>query len=135
MFLATGLLVATGICVASGLFEFARAYRLIRVGKRTRARLLPGKTRSEDPDEEQPPLALHFRTDDGQVIEQRESTRSRGDDKAIGTEVAVLYDPNNPTLARRDAFAQLFGPGLVWIAFGLMLAITALVQALVPTAP
>jgi hypothetical protein len=133
MFSATGLLLATGMCVAAGLFELARSYRLVRVGKRTRARLLPGKPRAGDPDDGDPPLMLQFRTDDGALVEKREATRSKADDASIGTEVGVIYDPNDPNKARRDAFNQLWIPGLVWIAFGLILAVVALVQILVPS--
>jgi len=134
MFSARGLLIATGVCVLSGLFELARSYRLVRAGKRARARLMPSKAREGDEDDATPPLTLHFETEDGLPIELRESTRNRSDDAAIGTVVTVLYDPQNPRSARRDAFAQLWSPGLVWLAFGLILATLAIVHVLLPSA-
>ncbi|MDI1443958.1 DUF3592 domain-containing protein [Polyangium sp. 6x1] len=129
MFSPVGISIAAGISALAGLVEIARAARLVRVGKIATARVVVNT--STEADDEEPPPRLRFRTEDGLDVEVIERTRSSGDEARIGAEVTVLYDPRDPERARRNAPAQIWGPGLVWIAFAALLGLAAAVQALV----
>lgn len=128
MFSPVGISVAAGISALAGLVEIARAARLVRVGKIATARVVVNT--SVEPDDDDPPPRLRFRTEDGLDVEVVERTRKAGDEARIGAEVPVLYDPRDPERARRNASAQIWGPGLVWIAFAVLLGVAAVVQAL-----
>lgn len=129
MFSPVGITLAAGISALAGLVEITRAWRLVRVGKIATARVV-ANTAAEHEDDEPPPR-LRFRTEDGLDVEVVERTRTTGDEARIGAEVLVLYDPRDPERARRKASAQIWGPGLVWIAFAVLLGVAAVVQALV----
>ncbi|MDC0743745.1 DUF3592 domain-containing protein [Polyangium mundeleinium] len=129
MFSPVGISVAAGISALAGLVEIVRAARLVRVGKIATARVVANT--SSELDDDDPPPKLRFRTEDGLDIEVVERTRNADDDARIGAEVPVLYDPRDPQRARRNASAQIWGPGLVWIAFAALLGVAAAVQALV----
>jgi hypothetical protein len=130
MFSAAGLFLAAAMCALAGLVEIVRAWRLVRVGKTATARVIASTGTQEEDDD--PPPKLRFRTEDGLDVDAVERTRQRGDEARIGAEVVVLYDPRDPERARRKAPAQIWGPGLVWLAFALILCVVAAVQALVP---
>ena len=129
MFSSVGISLAAGISALAGLIELARAFRLVRVGKIATARVVANTT--DEQDEDDPPPRLRFRTEDGLDVEVVERTRKAGDEARLGAEVTVLYDPRDPSRARRNASAQIWGPGLMWIAFAALLGIAAAVQALV----
>ncbi|MDI3291076.1 DUF3592 domain-containing protein [Polyangium sp. 15x6] len=129
MFSSVGISLAAGISALAGLVEITRAARLVRVGKIATARVVVNTSAESDDDE--PPPRLRFRTEDGLDVEVVERTRKAGDEVRIGAEVPVLYDPRDPERARRNASAQIWGPGLVWIAFAALLGVAAAVQALV----
>ncbi|MRG93581.1 DUF3592 domain-containing protein [Polyangium spumosum] len=129
MFSPVGISLAAGISALAGLVEITRAWRLVRVGKLATARVVANTTAEQEDDD--PPPRLRFRTEDGLDVEVVERTRKAGDETRIGAEVLVLYDPRDPERARRKASAQLWGPGLVWIAFAALLGVAAVVQALV----
>jgi len=129
MFSSVGISLAAGISALAGLIELARAFRLVRVGKIATARVVANTT--DEHDEDDPPPRLRFRTEDGLDVEVVERTRKAGDEARLGAEVTVLYDPRDPSRARRNASAQIWGPGLMWIAFAALLGIAAAVQALV----
>ncbi|MDI1475538.1 DUF3592 domain-containing protein [Polyangium sp. y55x31] len=129
MFSPVGISLAAAISALAGLMEIARAARLVRVGKIATARVVVNT--SAEADDDDPPPKLRFRTEDGLDIEVVERTRKAGDEVRIGAEVPVLYDPRDPERARRNASAQIWGPGLVWIAFAALLGVAAVVQALV----
>ncbi|TKD01823.1 DUF3592 domain-containing protein [Polyangium fumosum] len=129
MFSPVGISLAAGISALAALVEIVRAARLVRVGKIATARVVANT--SPEPDDDDPSLKLRFRTEDGLDIEVVERTQKAGDEARIGAEVPVLYDPRDPQRARRNASAQIWGPGLVWLAFAALLGVAALVQALV----
>lgn len=129
MFSPVGISLAAGISALAGLVEITRAWRLVRVGKIATARVVANTAAEQEDDD--PPPRLRFRTEDGLDVEVVERTRTVGDEARIGAEVLVLYDPRDPERARRKAAAQLWGPGLVWIAFAALLGVAAVVQALV----
>ncbi len=128
MFSATGMLLAGALSVAFGLIELLRAWRLVRVGRTARATVIPTRQKEEDTEEAMP--TLRFTTEDGQVFEVREKTSSARDVQRIGAEVVVVYDPDNPLNARRQAFAQLWGPTLFWVVMGALLLVASLVTRL-----
>ncbi len=130
MFSPVGLALAAGVSALAGLVEILRAWRLVRVGKTATARLVAGKASASDEDDDPPPR-LRFRTEDGLDVEVVETTRKAGDEARLGAEVVVLYDPRDPDRARRKASAQIWGPGLVWLAFAGLLCLAAVVQVLV----
>lgn len=78
---------------------------------------------------------LRFRTEDGLEIELAESMREKGDAARLGTEVDVVYDPNDPHSARRKAFTQLFAPGLFWLAFALILVVAGIISQVFSSPP
>lgn len=128
VFSAFGLFLAGALCALAALVELSRTRHLVRVGKDARARLIPGKTGPEDDGDQEPPPMLQFRTEDGLEIKIAEATPSKGEGSRPGTEVVVVYDPNNPYLARRKAFTQLWAPGLLWLTFAFILAALGLVS-------
>jgi len=128
MFSGTGMLLAGALSVAFGLIELLRAWKLVRVGRTARATVIP--TRQKETDEEELMPTLRFTAADGQVFEFREKASSARDVQRIGAEVVVIYDPDNPLHARRQAFAQIWGPSLFWLVMGGILLVTGLVTRL-----
>jgi hypothetical protein len=135
LFSAVGLLVAGLLCALAGLVELGRAKRLLRVGKEARARLVPGKAKPDEDEDEEPAPLLRFRTEEGLEIEFEEPMRAKGDAARLGTEVDVVYDPNDPRSARRKAFTHLFAPGLFWLAFALLLVVAGIVSQVFSSPP
>jgi hypothetical protein len=125
MFSGTGMLLAGALSVAFGLIELLRAARLVRVGHTARATVVETKVKEDDGEQLMP--TLRFESEDGQIVEFREKTTSARDMQRIGSEVVVLYDPDNPLDARRQAFAQIWGPALFWLVMGAILVVAGLV--------
>jgi hypothetical protein len=121
------MLVAGAMTASVGLIELLRALRLVRAGRTARATVIAVKAQGES---DTPVPTLRFRTEDGQDFEFQEKMAGSGDAQRIGAEVVVLYDPKNPLVARRRAFAQIWGPGLFWLGMGAILLVAALVARL-----
>ncbi|UQA57930.1 DUF3592 domain-containing protein [Polyangium aurulentum] len=111
-----------------GLIELLRALLLVRAGRTARATVISVKPQGES---DTPVPTLRFRTEDGQNFEFQEKMAGASDAQRIGAEVVVIYDPKNPLVARRRAFAQIWGPGLFWLGMGALLLVAALVAHLV----
>lgn len=61
---------------------------------------------------------IRYRRDDGLFMKAETHISSSSYDYAIGERVDILYSYGNPTEVRINSFFSLYGPGLMFAAFG-----------------